>query len=151
MQQQALELSHDDRGHQGQKRTLSQLQERCFWPGIARYSRPCLRALPEDPQIADNSLPPSGFNSTMHKILRTLPESDKASWPRHLRELVYFNDTTPHSSTEQSPFTLLYARAPTLPLDILLAPYAKIQTDHRPPPDSFAARTNKLVLGSPAS
>ncbi|KAK3777644.1 hypothetical protein RRG08_021755 [Elysia crispata] len=56
----------------------------------------------------------------MHQLLRTLPEHDKAAWPKRLKELVYFYNTTPHSSTGYSSFTLLYDRAPTLPLDVLL-------------------------------
>ncbi|KAK3732313.1 hypothetical protein RRG08_055897 [Elysia crispata] len=56
----------------------------------------------------------------MHHFLRTLLEHDKAAWPKCLKELVYFYNTTPHSSTGNSPFTLLYDRALTLLLDVLI-------------------------------
>ena len=34
-----IELAHDKHGHQGQERTLQILQDRCFWPGMAKDVR----------------------------------------------------------------------------------------------------------------
>ncbi|KAK3750665.1 hypothetical protein RRG08_023031 [Elysia crispata] len=39
------------------------------------------------------------LNSTMHQLLKTLPEHDKAAWPKRLKELVNFYNTTLHSFT----------------------------------------------------
>ena len=42
-----MQLSHELRGHQGPERTLAQLQERCFWPGMSadvfNHCRSCPR------------------------------------------------------------------------------------------------------------
>ncbi|RUS91064.1 hypothetical protein EGW08_001192 [Elysia chlorotica] len=251
VQQRAMELSHDSRGHQGPERTLKQLQDRCFWPGMSSdvfdYCRRCARcqaaktsaskvqhppghlvaraplemvamdftrlemssdgyedvlvitdvftkwvvAVPVKDQTAETVVRvlldhwilnfgaplqlhsdqgrnfesrlvsllchhygihksrttpyhPAGngvcerFNATMHQLLRTLPEVNKATWPKHLKELVYFYNTTPHSTTGHSPFALLYGRAPTLPLDVLFP--SQSHQDHCPSPDSYLQR-----------
>ena len=251
VQQQGMQLSHELRGHQGPERTLAQLQERCFWPGMSadvfNHCRSCPRcqvakaptsgvqhppghlvahapleivaidftrlemsrdgyedvlvitdvftkwvvAVPVKDQSAEtvvrllidewilnfgaptqlhsdqgrnfesrlvgllchhygihksrtNPYHPSGngvcerFNATMHQLLRTLPENDKASWPKHVKELVYYYNTTRHRSTGHSPFTLLYGRAPTLPLDHLLN--RQVEEKHCPPPGSYLQR-----------
>ena len=73
------------------------------------------------------------FNATLHQLLRTLPENDKASWPKHVKEMVYYYNTTRHRSTGHSPFTLLYGRAPTLLL-------GQVEEKHCPPPGSYLRR-----------
>ena len=55
-----------------------------------------------------------------------------------MKELVYYYNTTRHRSTGHSPFTLLYGRAPTLPLDHLLN--RQVEEKHCPPPGSYLQR-----------
>ena len=56
----------------------------------------------------------------MHDLLRTLEPEKKARWPDYLQELTFAYNVTAHSSTNLSPFFVMYGRAPNLPLDIIL-------------------------------
>ena len=58
------------------------------------------------------------FNRTFHNLLRSLPPQQKKHWPRHLGELVFWYNATPHSTTKASPYALLFGREPTLPIDL---------------------------------
>ena len=58
------------------------------------------------------------FNRTMDNLLRTLTPEEKKHWPLHLPELVFWYNVSNHSTTGVSPYTMLYGRDPTLPLDI---------------------------------
>ena len=60
------------------------------------------------------------FNRTLLNLLRCLGEEQKQRWPSYLGEATFFYNSTPHSSTGQSPFALMFGRQPRLPLDIYL-------------------------------
>jgi hypothetical protein len=60
------------------------------------------------------------MNSTLLGMLRTLSESDKPNWHRHVNKLVAAYNATTHSTTGYSPYFLLYGRTPVLPLDVIL-------------------------------
>ncbi|KAK3768941.1 hypothetical protein RRG08_060377 [Elysia crispata] len=53
----------------------------------------------------------------MFGLLRTLTPAEKKNWPRLLPELVFWYNTTAHSTTGHSPYLLLFGRDPQLPID----------------------------------
>ena len=60
------------------------------------------------------------FNRTLHNLLRTLPSSRKRDWVSCLPHLVFCYNTTPHQTTGESPYFLLFGQEPQLPVDFLL-------------------------------
>ncbi|GFS19132.1 Pol polyprotein [Elysia marginata] len=60
------------------------------------------------------------YNKTMFNLLRTLTPEEKRRWPQLLPELVFWYNTTAHSTTGHSPYLLLYGREPRLPIDDLV-------------------------------
>ena len=60
------------------------------------------------------------FNRTLHNLLRTLPFSRKQDWASCLPEVLFSYNTTPHHSTGESPFFLMFGRESKLPVDFLL-------------------------------
>uniref|UniRef100_A0AAQ4S8F2 Gypsy retrotransposon integrase-like protein 1 n=1 Tax=Gasterosteus aculeatus aculeatus TaxID=481459 RepID=A0AAQ4S8F2_GASAC len=60
------------------------------------------------------------FNRTLHNLLRTLPVSRKRDWSSCLPQVLFSYNTTPHQSTGESPFLLMFGQEPRLPVDFLL-------------------------------
>ncbi|KAI3359981.1 hypothetical protein L3Q82_014313, partial [Scortum barcoo] len=60
------------------------------------------------------------FNRTLHNLLRTLPASRKRDWASCLLQVLFCYNTTPHQSTGESPFYLMFGQKPRLPVDFLL-------------------------------
>ncbi|XP_034070772.1 uncharacterized protein LOC117545187 [Gymnodraco acuticeps] len=59
------------------------------------------------------------FNRTLGNMLRTLPPTMKARWPRVLQTLTFCYNCTVHETTGFAPFYLMFGRVPRLPIDIV--------------------------------
>ena len=60
------------------------------------------------------------FNRTLHDLLCTLSVEQKHRWPTCLPQVLFSYNTTPHQTTGQSPFLLMFGWEPQLPIDFLL-------------------------------
>lgn len=60
------------------------------------------------------------FNRTLHNLLRTLLVSRKRDWASCLPQVLFGYNTTPHQSTGESPFYLMFGQKPLLSTDFLL-------------------------------
>lgn len=60
------------------------------------------------------------FNRTLHNLLCTLSAEQKHRWPEYLQQVLFSYNTTPHQTTGQSLFLLMFGREPQLPIDFLL-------------------------------
>ena len=60
------------------------------------------------------------FNSTLCSLIKSLGTAERRKWPQALPHLVKIYNTTPHSVTGISPYTLMLGRKPVLPVDQLI-------------------------------
>ena len=77
------------------------------------------------------------FNRTLHDLLRTLSKEQKRKWPQYIKEMVFFYNSTPHKTTGESPFLMLFGREPHLPLDLLTK---------NPAPEEYTSTSEYLSL-----
>ena len=68
------------------------------------------------------------MNQTLIRMLGTLPDSKKKSWPKHLGMLVLAYNSTPHDATGFSPYFLMFGREARLPIDNQLPRERPLQT-----------------------
>ena len=57
------------------------------------------------------------FNQTLISMLRTMTPEQKSDWKQHLLTMCHAYNCTVHSSTNYSPYFLLFNRHPKIPLD----------------------------------
>uniref|UniRef100_A0A3B3H3G3 Gypsy retrotransposon integrase-like protein 1 n=1 Tax=Oryzias latipes TaxID=8090 RepID=A0A3B3H3G3_ORYLA len=60
------------------------------------------------------------FNRTLHNLLRALPVTRKRDWHSCLPQVTFCYNTTPHQTTGESPFFLMFGQQPRLPIDFML-------------------------------
>ena len=60
------------------------------------------------------------FNRTLCGLIKSLDHKKRDQWPELLPHLVFIYNTTPHSVTGFTPYTLMFGREPSVPLDHLL-------------------------------
>ena len=61
------------------------------------------------------------FNRTLCSLIKSLDAKSRYSWPELLPHLVFIYNTTPHSITGYTPYTLMFGRDPVVPIDQLLS------------------------------
>ena len=99
-------LIHSDQGRNFQSALIQQL---CGLYNIAKSRT----ILPVNGQCEH-------FNCTLHDFLRTMPSSRKREWHSCVPQMLYAYNTTPHQSTGEPPFFLMFGREARLPVDFLL-------------------------------
>lgn len=100
---------HPDQGRSFESTLIHQL---CALYGVAKS-----RTTPYHPAANAQS---ERFNRTLHSLLRTLPPSRKRDWASGLPQVLFCYNATPHQSTGESPFYLIFGQEPLLPVDFLL-------------------------------
>ena len=100
---------HSDRGKNFESSIISEL---CTLYGIKRT-----RTTAYHPQ---GNAQTERFNRTLCGLIRSLDHKNRKRWPELLPHLVFLYNSTPHSVTGYAPYTLMFGRAPMVPLDQLL-------------------------------
>ena len=100
---------HSDRGASFEAELV---QELCRHYGIKKS-----RTTPYNP--AGNGVC-ERFNQSLLKLLTSLPPDKKHQWSKHLDEVTFVYNATPHATTGQAPTALLFGREACLPLDAYL-------------------------------
>ena len=62
------------------------------------------------------------FHKYLKPTLRKLCEKDPDNWDKYINQVLASYHVTPHLTTAETPFLLVYGRAPNLPLHQLLEP-----------------------------
>ena len=93
------------------------------------------------------------FNHTLLSMLRTLPESYKSHWHKHLNKVVHAYNCSRNDATGYSPFYLLFERHPRLPIDLIFT--IDLSTKHQSYPQYVStwktAMENAYTLASKKS
>ncbi|GFN95391.1 Pol polyprotein [Plakobranchus ocellatus] len=108
--------------HYGVPRRLHSDQGKCFEAEVIKclcehYGVAKSRTSPYNP--GGNGIC-ERFNRSLHNLLRVLSEQQKHRWPEFVSELIFWYNSTPHSTTGQCPYFLLFGREPRLPIDVYL-------------------------------
>ena len=100
---------HSDQGRYFESELI---REVCALYGIQKT-----RTSPYQPQ--GNGLT-ERFSHTLCSLIKSLGVTERRKWPETLPHLMMIYNTTPHSVTGISPYTLMFGRKPVLPVDHLI-------------------------------
>ena len=100
---------HSDQGRNFESRLIKEL---CCLYGITKT-----RTSPYHPQGNGQT---ERFNRTLYGLIKSLESSRRNHWPDLLQHLVFMYNSTPHSVTGFTPYSLMFGREPMVPLDHLL-------------------------------
>ena len=100
---------HSDRGRNFESRLISEL---CCLYGI--------RKTRTTPYHAQGNGQTERFNKTLCGLIKSLDNKSRSQWPQLLPHLLFIYNATPHSVTGYAPYTLMFGREPSVPLDNLL-------------------------------
>ena len=115
-----------DQGREFENKLFSELEK---LTGIEK-----LRTTPYHPQCNGAV---ERMNSTLLKMLRTLPEKWKTKWHDSVNKMLFAYNATRHDSTGYSPYFLLFGREAILPIDFVLG----LEDDKEPTSYSNYVRT----------
>lgn len=86
------------------------------------------------------------FNGSLVKILKNYVDSNQNNWDEKMIWALMLYNTTPHESTQMSPYTILYGKNPRSPLTLPLVENSDVRTSFSNHEDIRAfARTNMLA------
>ena len=100
---------HSDRGRNFEGNII---QELCKLYGV--------RKTRTTPYHAQGNAQTERFNKTLCGLIKSLDRKNRSQWPDLLPHLVFIYNSTPHSVTGFTPYTLMFGREPTVPLDQLI-------------------------------
>ena len=100
---------HSDQGRCFEGQLVHQL---CSLYGIRKSKTSCYHA--------QGNGQTERFNRTLIGLIKSLESTHRKQWPDMLPHLVHIYNTTPHTVTGVSPYTLMFGREPRIPLDHIL-------------------------------
>ena len=101
---------HSDQGRNFESRLVREL---CDLYGIRKT-----KTTPYHPQGNGQT---ERFNKTLCGLIKSLELKDRKNWPKLLPHLIFVYNSTPHSITGYTPYTLMFGRDPSIPLDHLIS------------------------------
>lgn len=99
---------HSDQGRNFESKLV---KEFCALYGVEKS-----RTTPYHPQGNGQA---ERFNKTLCGLIKSVALGERHKWPKLLPHLVFIYNTTPHSVTGYSPYSLMFGREPKIPLDHL--------------------------------
>ena len=73
-------------------------------------------------QINTKKVNTTAYNHTLCQFISMFISSDQKDWNNHLAAILFAYRVSPHDTTGESPFCLLYGREPRLPVHVSLLP-----------------------------
>ena len=87
------------------------------------------------------------MNRTIISLLRVLSVEEKRKWPKHLQRVVYYYNITKHTTTDYSPFQLMFGREERLPIDRKLSGMAnKLEGEWLVDTKNRVLKMNKKIM-----
>ena len=84
------------------------------------------------------------FNGTLATMLAKVTSKQQDNWDKMLPYVVFAYNTAQHENLETSPFTMIYGREGTLPLDVSVIPTPLPEWEHKDYLENFQKRIQIL-------